>query len=262
MKTSVVEVGGLRLRVGRAGDGPPLLLITGIGANLDMWRPLEGRLGERELIAFDAPGVGGSQRPRLPLRMGDVARIVRELMDVLGLERPDVLGYSWGGALAQELTRRSPERVRRLVLCATGPGLGGVPPKPLAALALATPARYYHPRLLELTVPLIAGGRTARDRSVLIGNAQARLSRPPDVLGYAYQLYAAAGWTSLPWLHRIEHPVLVVGGDDDPAVPVTNARMLAKRLPNARLHVVRGGGHLFLLDQPEDAAPEIAAFLL
>lgn len=64
----------------------------------------------------------------------------------------DVLGYSFGGALAQELARRAPERVRRLVLCATAPGLGGSPPRPLAALMLATPARYYHPRLLALTV--------------------------------------------------------------------------------------------------------------
>ncbi|HEY6891580.1 MAG TPA: alpha/beta fold hydrolase [Solirubrobacter sp.] len=261
MKTAHVDVAGLRLRVGRVGEGPPLLLVTGIGANLDMWGPLERLLPGRELVAFDAPGVGGSQRPRLPLRMGDVARIVEELMDVLALERPDVLGYSWGGALAQELARRSPQRVRRLVLCATGPGLGGVPPKPLAALMLATPARYYHPRLLELSVPYIAGGRTRRDRTVLAANAGARLSHPPDPLGYAFQLYAAAGWSSLPWLHRLHVPALVVAGDDDPAVPILNARLLAARLPDATLHVVRGGGHLFLLDQPEDAAPEIAAFL-
>ena len=182
-----------------------MLLITGIGANLDMWAPLERLLPGRELVAFDAPGVGLSQRPPRPLRMGSLARIVRELMDVLALERADVLGYSFGGALAQELARRAPERVRRLVLCATGPGLGGMPPKPMAALMLASPARYYHPRLLELSIPHIAGGRTARDRSVLAEHAGARLAHPPDVLGYAYQLYAAAGWTSLPWLRSLKH---------------------------------------------------------
>ena len=162
MKTSYIEVGGLRLRIASHGSGPPLLLITGIGASLDMWKPIEALLPGRELIAFDAPGVGGSQRPRLPRRLSGRAELVRALMDVLALARAAGLGYSFGGALAQELTRRAPERVRRLVLCATGPGLGGVPPKPLAALMLATPARYYHPRLLELCVPLIAGGRTRR----------------------------------------------------------------------------------------------------
>jgi poly(3-hydroxyoctanoate) depolymerase len=262
MRRSWVQAGGLRLRVGRSGDGPPLLLITGIGASLGMWEPLTRLLTGRELIAFDAPGCGESQRPRLPLRMGQLAGVTRALMDALELERADVLGYSFGGALAQELARRSPDRVRRLVLCATGPGLGGVPPKPLAALALATPARYYHPRLLALTVPYIAGGRTARDRGVLAANAGARLNHPPGPLGYAFQLYAAAGWSSLPWLRTVRTPTLVVAGDDDPSVPLRNGRILASRLPNARLHVVEGGGHLFLLDQPETAVPAIESFLL
>jgi poly(3-hydroxyalkanoate) depolymerase len=256
-----VRAAGLRLRVGRRGAGRPLLLITGIGAHIDMWAPFARRAGERELIAFDPPGAGLSQRPRLPLRMHGLADVVSALLDELRLERVDVLGYSFGGAVAQELARRAPDRVRRLVLCATGPGLGGSPPRPLAALMLATPARYYHPRLLALTVPHIAGGRTARDPRALANQAGLRLQRPPDPFGYAYQLYAVAGWSSLPWLHRLHHPALIVAGDQDPSVPLRNARMLAGRLPHARLHVVQGGGHLFLLDEPESVADTIGAFL-
>ena len=131
----------------------------------------------------------------------------------------------------------------------------------LAALMLATPARYYHPRLVTLTVPHIAGGRTARERSVLAAHAAERLQRPPDPLGYAYQLYAVAGWSSLPWLHRVRHRTLVMSGDDDPIVPLVNGRMLAWRLPDARLHVVHGGGHLFMLERPEETASLIAGFL-
>lgn len=261
-KPVLVRVKGLRLRLGRSGAGPPLLLITGIGAHIDMWNPFARLVDDRELIAFDAPGTGLSQRPRRPLRMGALAEVVRALLDELELDRVDVLGYSWGGALAQELARRAPERVRRLVLCATGPGLlGGSPPRPLAALMLATPARYYHPRLLALTVPHIAGGRTARDRGALARHADERLQWPPDLLGYAYQLYAIAGWSSPPWLGRLACPTLVIGGEDDPSVPLRNARFLAARIPNARLHVVKGGGHLFLLDEPENVAGVIGAFL-
>ena len=256
-----VTAAGLRLRVGRRGAGRPLLLITGIGANLDMWAPFARLAGDRELIAFDPPGAGLSQRPCLPLRMSGLADVVRELLDAVGIERVDVLGYSFGGALAQELARRAPERVRRLVLCATGPGLGGTPPRPLAALMLATPARYYHPRLLALSVPHIAGGRTAREPGVLAENAAARLQRPPDLLGYAYQLYAFTGWTSLPWLGRVPHRTLVVAGEKDPSVPLRNGRMLAARLPDARLHVVKDGGHLFLLDEPQNVVGPIRAFL-
>ena len=256
-----VTAAGLRLRVGRHGSGPPLLLITGIGAHLDMWAPFAAHAGDRELVAFDPPGAGLSQRPGLPLRMSGLARVVTEMLDVLGLDRVDVLGYSFGGGLAQELAYRAPERVRRLVLCATAPGLGGSPPRPMAALMLASPARYYHPRLLELSVAHIAGGRTAREPGALDRHAAERLLHPPSPIGYAYQLYAVAGWSSLPWLHRVRHRTLVVSGEDDPAVPVRNGRMLAGRLPDARLHIVAGGGHLFLLDEPENAAPVIRAFL-
>ena len=258
---SRVQAGGLELRVGRHGEGRPLLLITGIGAHLDMWAPFARYAGERELIAFDPPGAGLSQRPRRPLRMGGLAAIVKQLLDELRLDHVDVLGYSWGGGLAQELARRAPDRVRRLVLCATGPGLGGPPPRPMAALMLATPARYYHPRLLALTVPYIAGGRTARERGLLAAQAADRLRRPPDLLGYAFQLYAVSGWSSLPWLHRLRQPTLVVAGEDDPSVPLGNARLLAGRIPDGRLHVVKGGGHLFLLDEPENVAGAIRAFL-
>jgi pimeloyl-ACP methyl ester carboxylesterase len=172
-----------------------------------------------------------------------------------------VLGYSFGGGLAQELAHRAPDRVRRLVLCATAPGLGGSPPRPMAALMLATPARYYHPRLLELSVAHIAGGRTARNPGALARHAGERLLHPPSALGYAYQLYAVAGWSSLPWLRSVTQPTLVVAGDDDPAVPLRNGRLLAARLPHARLHVVKGGGHLFLLDEPENVAGVIREFL-
>ena len=257
------EVGaaGLRLRVGRHGAGRPLLLITGIGAHLDMWAPFARLVGDRELIAFDPPGAGLSQRPRLPLRMSGLARVVSALLDTLGLERVDVLGYSFGGALAQELAHRAPDRVRRLVLCATAPGLGGSPPRPLAAVMLASPIRYYHPRLLALSMPHIAGGRTAREPEALGEQAAERLQHPPGLLGYAYQLYAVAGWSSLPWLRRVTHPSLVIAGQDDPSVPLRNARMLAARLPHARLHVVKGGGHLFLLDEPENVVDLIRSFL-
>ena len=257
------EVGaaGLRLRVGRHGAGRPLLLITGIGAHLDMWAPFARLVGDRELIAFDPPGAGLSQRPRLPLRMSGLARVVSALLDTLGLERVDVLGYSFGGALAQELAHRAPDRVRRLVLCATAPGLGGSPPRPLAALMLASPIRYYHPRLLALSIPPHRRGPHGPRARALGEQAAERLQHPPGPLGYAYQLYAVAGWSSLPWLRRVEHPSLVIAGEDDPSVPLRNARMLAARLPHARLHVVRGGGHLFLLDEPENVVGVIRSFL-
>jgi pimeloyl-ACP methyl ester carboxylesterase len=70
-----------------------------------------------------------------------------------------------------------------------------------------------------------------------------------------------SGWTSLPWLHRVRQPTLILAGDDDPVIPLANARLMAWRMPSARLRVVEGGGHLFLLDQPETLVDDIPAFL-
>ena len=195
------------------------------------------------------------------MRMGGFARIVRDLLDALGEDVVDVLGVSWGGALAQELAHRHPERVRRLILCATSTGTICVPPGPVPALFLATPARYYHPALFSFMLPRIVGGKTARDKDVLAAQCGPRLSKPPDPLGYVHQMYATAGWTSIHWLHQIPHRTLVIAGEDDRAIPLANGKILAARIPNARLHVVKDGGHVFVLDEPESIAGEVHAFL-
>jgi poly(3-hydroxyalkanoate) depolymerase len=260
-RTERVRAGGLDLRVGRRGSGPPLLLLTGLGANIEMWQPFQRLLRGREVIAVDAPGTGLSERPRYPMRMRGLAGVVAALLDELEVSRSDVLGCSFGGLLALELAYRSPAKVRRLVLCATAQGLPVIPPNPLPALLLMTPARYYHPRLLELMIPRIAGGRTRRDGAELQTQAAARLSRPPQMLGYAYQLYAASGWTSVPWLWRVRQPALIIAGDDDPIIPLANARIMTRLMPAARLRVVEGGGHLFLIDEPESVIADIQAFL-
>ncbi len=260
-RTKRVRVGGVTLRVARRGSGHPLLLLTGIGANLEMWGPFERLMRGREVIALDAPGTGLSERTRCPMRMSGLARMVAALLDELDLPQADVLGYSFGGLLAQELAHRSPDRVRRLILCATAQGLPVVPPSPVPALMLMTPARYYHPRLFRLMIPHIAGGRTRRDPDLLEDQAEARLSRPPQLLGYAYQLYAASGWTSVPWLWRVRQPTLIIAGDDDPIIPLANPKLMARMMPAAKLRVVEGGGHLFLLDEPESVIGDITAFL-
>src|SRR5271166_6754755 len=107
-RTETVRAAGINLRVARRGRGRPLLLLTGIGANLDMWRPFERLLRGRALLAVDAPGAGLSDRPRYPMRMRGLADVIVALLDELHLGEVDVLGYSFGGLLAQELAHRAP----------------------------------------------------------------------------------------------------------------------------------------------------------
>lgn len=257
----VIIVDRQPVRVVRAGSGPPLLLINGIGASAEMWTPLVGHLTGHEVVTVDLPGAGSSPPSRRPLRIRGLARLLAGALDQLGYTRIDVLGYSFGGIVAQELTWRFPQRVGRLVLCASTSGVGSAPPTLLASLLMLTPARYQSRKLARHIVPLIAGGRTRRDPQSLQVHLGQRLMNPPSTRGYVQQLYACTGWSSARWLRRVRHQTLILHGDDDPLVPLVNARNMAAMMPAARLHVVKGAGHLFLLDEPGSVVAELTGFL-
>lgn len=261
-----VDADGVRLRValsGRGGDRLPLLLISGIGTSLDIAVPFERELNLRGVptIGYDPPGVGESPPYRWPRRMPGVARTAERLLDALGVEIADVFGVSLGGVVAQQLAHQAPRRVRRLVLAATGPGLGGVPGSPRALWALATPRRFYQPDYFRRIAADVYGGAARRDPDALLHGSLARFMHQPSLRGYAAQLYALAGWTSVPWLHWLHQPTLILAGDDDPIVPPVNAHILARLMPDARLHVIQGGGHLFALEDPPAVAARVAEFL-
>ena len=258
-----VDADGARLRTSVRGSGPPLLLITGLGASLDLGVPFERELAARglQVISFDAPGIGQSSPYRWPRRMSGIARTVELILDALGYERVDVLGVSLGGVIAQQLAHQAPDRVRRLVLAATGPGLGGLPGSPRVLLSLATPRRYYQPDYYRRIAGRVYGGAARRDPDALLHGSPARFIERPTPWGYFGQIYAITGWTSIPWLRTLRQQTLVLAGDDDPIVPVINGRILAWCIPGARLHVVRGGGHLFLLERPAEIAALVAGFL-
>jgi poly(3-hydroxyoctanoate) depolymerase len=258
-----LSVDGDVVRVSVRGDGTPLLLVMGLGGNIEMWDPLERALNARgvQTIAYDASGTGDSPTRAIPRRMPGLARQAAHILDALGHPDASVLGVSFGGAVAQELTLANPHRVRRLVLASTTCGIGSVPGNPLALSLLATPLRYYSPTFLRLTASILYGPTAAENGELLRDQINARRARPPTVWGYIGQLVAAAGWTSLPWLHRIRTPTLVLTGGADPIVPPVNGRILAARIPDAELQVVPGAGHLLLMDRAEQCAATIAEFL-
>ena len=263
LRSTSVRVGRQRLRVmiENAGAGRPLLLINGIGATGDLFRPFRQHFADRETIAFDAPGVGGSPERLYPPTMRQLAALVAGLIDELGHDKVDVLGISWGGALAQELARRHPRSVNRLILAATMPGWTSLPGRPAAMSVLMSPARYYSPEYLQRVAPTLYGGAIREHPQLLKEHARLRAAQPPTRLGYMHQLAALRRWTSVPWLHRLPHRTLVLAGDDDPIIPLANARLIASRIPAGRLHVVEGGGHLFLFTRAEEMADLVRDFL-
>ncbi|HWE25392.1 MAG TPA: poly(3-hydroxyalkanoate) depolymerase [Myxococcales bacterium] len=253
----MVRAGGQLLRAARrAGRGPPLLMFNGIGANIELLEPFARQL-EREIVTFDVPGVGHSPLGT-PYRLPGLARLAAQVLEHFGHRRADVLGVSWGGAVAQQFARSEPARCRRLVLCATATGAFMIPGSPAALIKLATPLRYLSTEYAVRVAGDIYGGDFRRDPS--LAREVFRSTRWQSWLGYYLQLAAAAGWTSIHWLHRIEQPTLVMAGVDDPIVPPANARLMCRLIPNAELKML-DCGHLFLLTRAEESARAIDEFL-
>ncbi|HUL67985.1 MAG TPA: poly(3-hydroxyalkanoate) depolymerase [Burkholderiaceae bacterium] len=260
----MLRVGSQLLRVGRRpasrarSGAAPLLLFNGIGGNIELLGPFVRRMPEREAITFDVPGVGHSLMPPRPYRPGRIVQLACSVLDHYGHPQADVLGVSWGGGIAQQFARTASERCRRLVLCATAPGVVMVPSRPGVMLKMATPRRYMSKSYALKVAGHIYGGDFRRDPDLV---AQLfRHVRWQSRLGYYLQLGAIFGWTSIHWLHRITQPTLVMAGRDDPLVPLANARLMHVLIPNSEL-VVFNCGHLFLLTRGEQAAAAIRAFL-
>ena len=259
-----VPVGGQRLRVAirpGTGGGPPLLVCNGIGTPLEALAPFTGALDPAiTVVRFDVPGTGGSPATRLPYSVPWLASLAARMMGRLGYDRFDVLGISWGGGLAQQLAIRYPRRCRRLVPRGhvdRQPHDPRHPPRP-AAPRLAPPDR--------------DPAHAARIAGDIYGGALRRLPHlaAPIALGYPAPASAAATSTSC-WHPRAgpacpgsgssAQPVLILAGDDDPIIPLPNARLMAWLLPAARLHVYQDG-HLGLLTRAAELAPLVSDFLL
>ncbi len=242
------------------GDRTPLLLCCGIGASFEVLQPLVDALDpDLEVIRFDVPGVGGSPVGPVPYPFPALAWLVTRMLDRLGYDQADVLGLSWGGALAQQLAVQHRRRVRRLVLVSTATGMLMVPGRPAVLRKMLTPRRFADPEYAAGVAAFLYGGsarRHAGDIRTMFRAQQHAGSRR----GYLYQLAAGAGWTSLPFLGLIRQPTLVMGGDDDPIVPLANARIMAGLIPRATLHVFHGG-HVELVTEAPALAPVITEFL-
>jgi poly(3-hydroxyalkanoate) depolymerase len=239
---------------------PPLLLCNGIGASLELLQPFVDALGPRRaVIRFDLPGVGGSPAPVRPYHLVTLPGMLAGLLDRLGHRRADVLGISFGGGLAQQFALQHPNRVRRLVLVATATGALMLPGRPRVLRHMLTPQRHRDPGYAVRVAAQIYGGSLRSDpgraRELLHATARTGPRR-----GYYYQLLAGAGWTSLPLLPLLRPPTLLLAGDDDPIIPLANARLMGRLIPGSVLHIYPGG-HLELIAQPALLAPVVEAFL-
>ena len=230
---STEHVYGLSLRVARwreGAPGTPLLFLNGIGADIAAAAPLLAQIDGREVWTLDMPGVGGSPDALLPYAAPTIAAVVMEIADRLGHKMIDVAGFSWGGALAQQVAIQFPGRVRRLVLMATTP---------------------------TVSAPGI-GWAALLDDDMLASGLKLPTATP---LGLAYQSMAMAGWTSAAMLpHLKATPVLILMGERDGVVPACHGQAIADLIDGAVLEVVPGS-HLFPFTHAAVISARISAFL-
>jgi 3-oxoadipate enol-lactonase len=246
------------------GHGRPLVLIQGVGVGRWGWEPVADRLARRfQVIAIDNRGIGASHTPPGPFTALAMAQDVLAVLDHAGIQRASVLGTSLGGMIAQELALAHPERVDRLVLVATIPGGPRSRPMPLGTTYLFAVSPFLTDKArLRQFVNNALGPSTLRRRPEIARRlAAAKLAHPQSEPVWRAQVAAGMLFNPLGRQRDITQPTLVMQGTADQVVDPGNAGVLADLLPDARVELSDGAGHLLYWEQPRRFARMVAGFL-
>lgn len=247
--------------------GVPLVMFNHWGAVLDNFDPaiIDGLAQTRRVITTDYRGIGGSGGTA-PLTVGEMADDAIQLIRALGLETVDVLGFSLGGFVAQDIALKAPDRVRRLILTGTGPaggsGIGkvGAVSLPLILKGLLT---LRDPKFYLFFTSTAVGRRSAAQYLKRLQARKNNRDQSPTPRAFLRQLKAITAWGKQPPqdLERLQAPALVVNGDTDIMVPSINSFELAKRIPNAELVIYQDAGHGGIFQHHVDFVAKAQAFL-
>lgn len=251
----LIRVGDVHVRVHVTGEGPPLLLVHGLGASLDLWEPLVEELkDEYTIITLDNPGAGASTVPWPAWRMHKYAETLDAVLSELEFDVVDVVGLSFGGMICQEFAFKYPHRIRRLVLAGTSAGIGATFGNPLAISVLATPLRYYSRTYMAAVAPFLYGGTADGGSKLVQRQSDLRHKMRPSIPGYFAQLATASTFSSAWFLQHIRVPTMVLAGAEDPITNTLSCGFVASMIPDAEYAEVEGGGHLFLMERPAISA--------
>jgi pimeloyl-ACP methyl ester carboxylesterase len=204
----------LRIRIDNPDAGRPVLLINGLTRGLEYWDPLVAVLGVRAIVRFDPPGIGLSAASPFPLSIPQLAELASRVLDYAGVESADVIGFSHGGAVSQQLAHQSAERVSTLALLASACGVGSAMGGLESLAVMLKPDR---------------GGRS---------------TPAADPLTVFYRSLAFSFWSSVPFLSSLLQPTIIITGSHDRLVPPLNGRILNRRIPNSRFEVINAGHDL------------------
>jgi len=256
-----VENQGVKIYWDEQGQGEPVLLIMGLAYPSQMWYRTRHLLASRyRTLALDNRGIGRSDIPPGPYPIVLMASDAAAVLDAAGIERAHVFGVSMGGMIAQEFALQYPKRVRSLILgCTAAGGPTAVRAEPEAIQMLMRREKMSPEQAAEASVPFIYDPATARARI----DEDLAIRRPwfPRPEGYAAQLQGILGWESYSRINQIVAPTLVIHGESDRLVPPGNGKLIAERIPGAKLVMISHASHLFLTDQTEISHHAILQFL-
>lgn len=237
------------------GEGEPLLLIRGLGSTCEGFADqVAGLAPHFQVIAFDNRCVGRSEQPQLAFTIADMADDTAALLDALEVESAHVFGVSLGGMIAQELALRHPQKVRRLALGCTHAGPRTASRAPEWAVQIFNESRDMpRPDALRHSIPLLFAAKTVEEQPELVEETlklMADNNQPKS--SYLLQLGAVMLHDTFDRLPQIRHTTLVMTGTEDTLVDPGNSRLIAERIPGARLIEFPQTGHVFFTEKPED----------
>ncbi|MDX1707183.1 MAG: alpha/beta hydrolase [Desulfobacterales bacterium] len=260
----VAKIGDHSLYYELVGRGQPLVMIRGVGSNVDHWYDQVPALSRKfQLLVFDNRGIARSSDPGGPFSIRDMAADTIALMDAVGIKKAHVLGYSMGGMVAQEMAVNYPQKIAGLILVATDCGI-----------SLRIRAQPEVTRLFSEMIRL--GTEEAKLAAARCLFANQTFENNPQVIQHyadvsqrfpATQKMLAKQWAAVTQhdacdrLQGISSPTLAITGSEDVLIPPQNAAVLAERIPHAQMISIDGGGHLFLIEQPRQFNQAIIKFL-
>lgn len=246
-----------------SGDGEPLVLIPGFTSGMWSWFCQGGLADRLRIVTFDPRGIGrspaGDTVPSLDTFVDDVVSV----MDAAGLERASILGTSFGGFVAQAFALRHPGRVDKLILACTSAGGPGHVRPDLEILRSFTrdPSRPADEQIRSFLQPAFTDRFKREHADVFERVCDLRQQNAVAESVYAAQLQAAFSFDASTRLGEIECKTLVISGDEDKLVPVENSVNLAAGIPNAELHIIRGGSHMIFVENADEFNQTVLGFI-
>nr|MDO8132649.1 alpha/beta fold hydrolase [Candidatus Njordarchaeum guaymaensis] len=261
-----VKCGDINVCYEVRGKGFPVVMIMGLSGNMDSWDPrlIEGLSEKYSTVLFDNRGAGRTDAPKVDYSIKMFADDTARLMDNLKIQRAHVFGISMGGAIAQELTLSYPQKVEKLVLCSSNCGISkSVPASPKVMsvmMSCMSPAAKPEDMVSKMVSLAFTEEFIKSNSDIIKQRIERALTVPIAPDAFRRQLMAASVWDSYARLPMIKAPTLVMAGKKDILVPPENARILADRIPGAKLIYFEESGHLLPSHEPDRVLSTLLQF--